>query len=80
MARISLDTGTITELDTRRVNGLLLRGDDLWGSNVDYGVFIVGGERRIGFDDARSPGRMAGSDATVYLADWSDAAVWAAEP
>ena len=79
VVRIPWPDGTPEKIDERQVNGLHLFNGELLGSNVEWGIFRIGEEERLGFDDIALPGRIEGQT-RVYVTDWDGAEVWASLP
>jgi hypothetical protein len=79
VVRIPWPGGTPEKIDERPVNGLHRVNGDLLGSNVDWGVFRVGEEERLGFDEVALPGRIEG-ETRLYVTDWDSSEVWASLP
>lgn len=79
VVRIPWPDGTPEKIDDRQVNGLHIVNGELLGSNVDWGVFRIGQEDRLGFGDVALPGRIEGQT-RVYVTDWDGAEVWASLP
>ena len=79
VVRIDWPDGSPEWIDDRPVNGLHFFGDRLLAGGPEWGVFEVGAETRLGIDEIRLAGRLAGSS-TLFVADWGGAAVWAISP
>ncbi len=73
--RIAWPNGPAETLDDRSVDGLHHANGILWGTNVDWGVFEVGGERRLDLPEIRRAGRMVGND-PLLIADSTRGDVW----
>lgn len=79
VVRIAWPDGRPEKIDERPVNGLHIVQGELLGSNVDWGVFRVGENERLGFDSVALPGRIEG-ETRVYVTDWDSSEVWASLP
>ena len=75
VVRIPWPDGSPAAFDDRPVDGLHYAKGILWGTNKDWGVFEVGGERRLDLPGIGRPGRMAGEDA-LLVADSAAGSVW----
>ena len=76
VVQISWPDGLPATIDDRPVDGLHIAAGVLWGTNTEWGVFEVGGNRRLELPDLRRPGRMTGSD-PLLVTDTAAGHVWA---
>jgi len=75
VVRIPWPDGSPETIDSRPVDGLHIAKGIAWGTNRDWGVFEVGGDRRLELPDIGRPGRMAGQD-SLLVTDSAAGAVW----
>ena len=75
VSRIAWPGGSPERIDDRQVNGLHIFEGELLGTNTEWGVFRIGNGNRLGFEEMRIPGRMAG-ETTLYVTDWANSGVW----
>ena len=78
VVQISWPNGTPEMIDDRPVDGLHAVGGTVWGTNADWGVFEVAGDRRLDIPGLRRAGRMAGTD-PLLIADPMLGNVWAVD-
>ena len=71
--------GEPTQVDARSGLALLEVNGEIWSSNSEHGVFIVGGNA-IGLRQAARPGSLLNSSDGIYFADHVGEGVWLYEP
>ena len=71
--------GEPTQVDGRSGLALVEVNGDVWSSNAEHGVFIVGGNA-LGLQQAARPGSLLNTSDGIYFADHVGEGVWLYEP